>query len=356
MLATEAQNLDGLSGVECDKLRIVSRRFPSRLRSSRLAALARYTMPRSDIEHGLFSYVFPSAARGKVITLHDVSVLIDGFHPREGLSGRRTMLADTIRRATRIVCSSESTRSEVHRYFPDCVSKTARVYCGVDDVASASSSELTWDVLPPAENNKDVILTVGTVEPRKNYETVLDAYEELLRVQDRANTILVVVGAEGWECGRTVARLRSLEGAGKVLWRRSVTDQELAAWYHRSSLFTYLSLYEGFGYPPFEAALANVPMVLSNRSSVGELWSGRALCVDPTDSVSIVSAWQKVLAGPAAFRQHLVHAQRKWAGQFTWERSVGEYVDQYLVACTDNHIHCRGVDELSKPRWVRAES
>ena len=339
MLATEAQNLDELAEVESGKLRIVSRRFPSRLRSSRLATLAGYAMPRSDIEHGLFSYVFPGARCGKVITLHDVSVLIDGFHPREGLTSRRAMLADTIRRATKIVCSSESTRSEVHRYFPDCVSKTARVYCGVDDVSSASSSELTWDVLPPSGNDKDVILAVGTIEPRKNYDTVLDAYEELLRVQDGANTVLVVVGAEGWECGRTVARLRSLEAAGKLIWRRSVTDQELAAWYHRSSLFTYLSLYEGFGYPPFEAALANVPMVLSNQSSVGELWSGRALCVDPTDSFAIVSAWQKVLTAAAEFRQQLVHTQRTWAVQFTWARSVGEYVDQYIGACTEDQVH-----------------
>ena len=64
---------------------------------------------------------------------------------------------------------------------------------------------------------------------------------------------------------------------------QNITDLELARAYQKASLFTYLSLYEGFGYPPFEAAHALVPMVVSSESSVGEIWSGYAKCVKPTD-------------------------------------------------------------------------
>jgi glycosyltransferase involved in cell wall biosynthesis len=182
----------------------------------------------------------------------------------------------------------------------------------------------------PKKDDEEIILAVGTVEPRKNYDAVLDCFEELLRIRGDSQTKLVVVGAAGWECAHTIARLSALEETGRVVWRRSATDGELAAWYKRATVFTYLSLYEGFGYPPFEAALAEVPMVLSNRSSIGELWSGRALCVDPTDQAAVVRAWLEVLDGHNDFRQRLIRSQHEWASRFTWSKAVGEYVEQYI--------------------------
>ena len=94
----------------------------------------------------------------------------------------------------------------------------------------------------------------------------------------------------------------------------------------RQESFTFLSLSEGFGYPPFEAAFARCPMVLSNASSVGEIWSGHAKCVDPHDVEGIVAAWKWALELTPAQREAVVATQERRAREFTWSRAIHEYI------------------------------
>jgi glycosyltransferase involved in cell wall biosynthesis len=100
----------------------------------------------------------------------------------------------------------------------------------------------------------------------------------------------------------------------------------LAEAYAKAGVFTYLSLSEGFGYPPFEAAYARCPMVLSSASSVGEIWSGHARCVDPLDVEGIVAAWKWALSLGGAEREAVVAGQERRAREFTWTRAVNEYL------------------------------
>jgi glycosyltransferase involved in cell wall biosynthesis len=121
-------------------------------------------------------------------------------------------------------------------------------------------------------------------------------------------------------------RLLALQAAGRCQWLRQATDEQLAAAYAKAGVFTYLSWSEGFGYPPFEAAYARCPMVLSSASSVGEIWSGHARCVAPQDVAGIVAGWKWALALKGAERETVVAAQAARAREFTWHRAVSEYM------------------------------
>ena len=112
-------------------------------------------------------------------------------------------------------------------------------------------------------------------------------------------------------------------------WLNNASDDQLAEYYRQASVFTYLSVYEGFGYPPFEAAFAHIPMVLSNMSAVGEIWKGHARCVDPTDVREILAGWRWAYGLGPAERQNVADRQIAHARCFSWERCVTAYLDVY---------------------------
>ncbi len=121
-------------------------------------------------------------------------------------------------------------------------------------------------------------LFVGTLQPRKNIERVLDAWESLAERLRRARQ-LVIVGAPGWRCEQLVARLLAARQNGaQVVWLDQVADgASLRALYAGAGVFVFASLYEGFGLPVLEAFAAGVPVLASNSSSLPK-WRAMPPC------------------------------------------------------------------------------
>jgi glycosyltransferase involved in cell wall biosynthesis len=217
-----------------------------------------------------------------------------------------------------VVCISEATLSEFQSQWPHLAHKGVVIYNGVSAFGTQPSN--------PRPVPERSILAVGTIEPRKNYPTLLDAFERLAHEQGDMAPVLTVVGNEGWMCDSVAHRLSALQAAGKCRWLRNASDEQLADAYAKAGVFSYLSLSEGFGYPPFEAALARCPMVLSNASSIGEIWFQHAMCVDPLDVEGIVAGWKWALSLNDAEREAVVARQESRAQEFTWSRTVHEYI------------------------------
>jgi glycosyltransferase involved in cell wall biosynthesis len=169
---------------------------------------------------------------------------------------------------------------------------------------------------PRADLGKPYLLTVATLEPRKNLDTLLAAHRLLGGEHD-----LAVVGADGW--GDRPRR----EGAG-VRWLGYVPDERLAALYRGASVFVYPSRYEGFGMPIVEAMASGVPVVASAHPSMDEAAGDAAVRADPGSAEAIAAAVERALAE----REALVRRGREHARRFTW-RSVGEtLLDAYAAA------------------------
>lgn len=146
--------------------------------------------------------------------------------------------------------------------------------------------------LPDALREDTVVLTVGTVEPRKNHATLLAAMER--RWADGSPTVLVIVGRPGWNNDELLARLRSHPELGRRLWWFDDADDDLlAALYATAAVVAVPAITEGFGLPVIEGLAAGVPVVSSNGGALPEAGGELVDLVDPLD----VGAWCTALAG-----------------------------------------------------------
>jgi glycosyltransferase involved in cell wall biosynthesis len=162
------------------------------------------------------------------------------------------------------------------------------------------------------------LLSVGTLEPRKNLSGTLQACR-LLRRRLADAPPLVLVGASGWRFDER--RLVGMREARDVRRLGYVPDEDLAVLYASCSAFVYPSFYEGWGLPVAEAMALGAPTVTSNVSSLPEVAGDAALLVDPTSPEAIAAALERILVdqgtaarlradGPARARQFTVQA---WA-------------------------------------------
>jgi alpha-1,3-rhamnosyl/mannosyltransferase len=171
------------------------------------------------------------------------------------------------------------------------------------------------------------ILAVGTVEPRKNYVRLLDAYRTLrgrrgappIVIGSRVGVPqLVIAGRSGWAFGDTLQKIQAEPG---VRYLGHVDEPTLASLYESASVLAFPSLYEGFGLPLLEAMAHGVPAVIGKAGALPELAGGSAIEVDPEDVDDIAAGLEKLLSD-SDLRRELGEAGKRRAAGFTWESAA----------------------------------
>ena len=317
LLVTQGESIECLGDLP-PRVSVIYRRFPNRLRHTVFNRLVKYTLPAVDVAYGPFYYSFPSLARGRVVTLHDLSIFNQQFHPSIHARKQSALVTRMVHECDGVVCISNDVLCEFKSRWPHLAHKATMIYNGV---SAMGIQPLNAKAVP-----EHSILAVGTIEPRKNYPILIDAFERLVHELGDSAPMLTVVGKMGWMSESVEQRLLALQAAGRCRWLQNASDEELNDAYGKAGVFSFLSLSEGFGYPPFEAAFARCPMVLSNASSVGEIWAGHAKCVDPHDVEEIVAAWKWALELTPPQREAVAATQERRAREFTWSRAIHEYI------------------------------
>ncbi len=275
------------------------------------------------------SYFLPWFPGRSIATVHDLShVLYPQFHPAARVDYMNRAFPQTLRRATHLVTDTESVRQELIRHFAWPEERITAVPLGVDDAFHPYSDEDLQPVLEPLKlQTKAYSLCVGTIEPRKNIERLLSAYETLPVVLRRTFP-LVLAGARGWRSAETHARIVRAEWEGWLRYLAFVPQDDLPKLYAGARLFVYPSLYEGFGLPVLEAMASGTPVITSNIASLREVAGQVARLVDPQDVGSIAAALEAVLQDEE-WRTAASLAGLSRSGSFTWAECVSQTVAVY---------------------------
>ena len=158
---------------------------------------------------------------------------------------------------------------------------------------------------------------MGTVEPRKNLDTLLDAWRSVKR-DVREHFDLVIAGPQGWNSAATMARIRQ-----EATYLGYVPEAEMPGLVAGASLFVYPSLYEGFGFPVVQAMAANVPVLSSRTSCLPEIAGDAAAYVDPLSPSEMAAQLTRLLESPEE-RSRLAQLGRARAECYRWERCARE--------------------------------
>ena len=247
-----------------------------------------------------------------VAIVYDLVAFDRGTSPnRRSAVIERLTLGGAVRRAAGLLCISQATADALTARYPAAAGRVTVAPLAVAPVFAAPPADELQD-LPPA----GFVLAVGTLEPRKNLPRLVKAYAALPDELQRAHP-LVVVGAQGWRTGPTLAALRSL--GSRCIPLGGVSDGALAELYRRCAVFCYPSLSEGFGLPVLEAMAAGAAVVTSDVSSLPEVGGDAVEYVDPLSVASIADGLARVLTSPERRRRLAALGPRR-AGEFSWDR------------------------------------
>lgn len=251
-----------------------------------------------------------AVARKRVITIHDLTYKrFPELLQKETLQNLEMQMAREIAIADAIVCVSESTRRDLLRYYEVDPGRAIAIHSGLGAPAGTKPVE----GLPPR-----YLLFVSTIEPRKDLETLIDAYGQL-RARGAYDGSLVVVGKVGWKSEALLPRLR----APGIVHLDYLRAAQLATVYRNAEVFVFPSIYEGFGFPLLEAMKHGVPSIAANSSSLPEVGGDAALYFEPRNVAELTALLSRVV-NDAALREELATRGRARAATFRWEVAAAE--------------------------------
>jgi glycosyltransferase involved in cell wall biosynthesis len=262
-----------------------------------------------------------------VVTVHDLAFERE---PDCAVPSLRAYLHDVVprsaRKASHVIAVSETTKRDLMELYGIPEHKITVVYEGIAPALQhRPQSYVARTMLAPYGITDPYILSVGTIEPRKNYVRLLEAYRMMAERGIRQR--LVIAGAPGWMYEPVFARIREL-GLNRRVTLLRPSDEHLAALYGGADAFVYPSLYEGFGIPALEALAAGVPSAVTERSALPEVVGDAAVLFDPTDVESIAGAVELVLAD-TRLRERLREQGPARAAMFSWARAADETIAVY---------------------------
>ncbi|MBI2322180.1 MAG: glycosyltransferase family 4 protein [Chloroflexi bacterium] len=272
-----------------------------------------------DVVHGPNFLLPPRRRAAGVVTILDLSFLLYPECADRGLVAflERAVPA-SVAAADLVVAISEQTKRDLVCLLDVEPDRVEVVPLGVEphfrpveDAAALAALRARLGVVEP------FILSVGTLEPRKNLTTLLEAFA-LLRRRGCTHR-LVLAGRPGWLCEEVFRTAERLSLGDAVVFAGYVAEADLPALYSAADAFAYPSLYEGFGLPPLESLACGTPAVCSDASSLPEVVGDAALLVPPTDAAALAEALERVL-GDAALRSDLRARGLARAAEFTWAR------------------------------------
>jgi len=282
-----------------------------------------------DLVHFTNFVVLPTFAKRIILNIYDLSYLAHPeFAEKKNLTLLKKFVPVSIEKATKIITISKFSKSQIIKHFKVPEDKIFVIYPAANEEFKPLSNLDREKVKRKYKLEKDFILYLGTLEPRKNVETLIKAYNELPLIKEEFD--LVIAGERGWLYSNIFKLVKKLYLEDKIKFLGYVSDQERVLLYNLATVFVFPSFYEGFGMPPLEAMACGTPVICSNTSSLPEVCEDAALYIDPYNLDDLKEALSKLLTDES-LRKKLAGLGFEQARKFSWLDSAKKTLEVYRI-------------------------
>lgn len=285
----------------------------------------------ADLFFAPTSYIIPAFAPKTlktVITVHDlVAFLFPSTHNRKAILIERLTLRKALRKTKAVLAVSENTKKDILQRFHYPEEKIFLTPCAASEFfkthLEATEVEGIKEKLHLPEH---FILAVGTLEPRKNFSTLIKSFVIVKR--KHPDYKLVIVGKKGWKYTNIENTLQKYHLEKDVIFPGYLEDKDLQKVYSLAKVFVFPSLYEGFGIPPLEAMCSGCPVVSSNVASLPEVIGDSGLLIDPKNAYKMADAISSLLTNTQLRNMFI---ERGWhqAQKFSWVESAKKALEVF---------------------------
>jgi glycosyltransferase involved in cell wall biosynthesis len=278
----------------------------------------------------------------KIVTIYD---LINIKFPEFFGNQEDTLVSNCLRSITEddyISCISQATKQDVLDYsnrFSDRQVLVTHLAADKNKFYPCQDTNLIQSVLQKYNIPKSpYLLSVCTLEPRKNLAHVIRCFVKLVHEKSISNLNLVLVGTQGWQFDEIFAELdRNANLRQRIIFTGFVPDKDLAPLYSDALAFLYLSVYEGFGLPPLEAMQCGTPVITSNTSSLPEVVGEAGIILSPVDEDGLCNAIYELYTKPD-LRKSLSQKSLEQSEKFTWEKTLQKTIEIYKLALANKFV------------------
>lgn len=283
---------------------------------------------KEHIFHSPNYYIPPNIGKS-VATFHDLSVFHwPEFHPAGRVHLMQKELKQTVARAKVLITDSEYTKNELVEYFDiDLKNVVVAPLASSGLFAPRIESDVQAVLSKYQLGYKQFFLYTGTIEPRKNILTLLQAYDRLDRLT-KANYPLVISGYKGWENEELFRLFKKGGDEGWLKYLGYTASEDLPLLYAAAKGFLFPSIYEGFGLPVLEAMASGVPVICSNASSLPEVVGDAAILHDPSD-VSGYAESINLIIQDNKIEQSMISAGIERGKTFSWKHCADKTIQAY---------------------------
>jgi glycosyltransferase involved in cell wall biosynthesis len=255
-----------------------------------------------------------------VVTIHDLAFMRFRLHRRLRRFYLDQMTRRSAHRAAHVITVSEFTRQEVLELLKLPEASVTAVHNGIDAMLKPQPAEALAAFRKSQKLPERFVLFVGTLEPRKNIETLLRAYA---LAGEKIGMPLIVGGGKGWHFDGIFQLVKELKLESRVEFRGFLPDEQLPLYYSAATVLVYPSLYEGFGLPPLEAMAAGTPVIVSDAGGIGEVVADAGMVVRAQDATAWAEAMVRMTGDEALRADYRARGLRR-AAEFSWMKAARE--------------------------------
>lgn len=264
-----------------------------------------------------------------VVTIHDLAFKFFPDHfPKKDLFKINLFTDYAVRHADKLIAISESTKKDILKLYPKTDPNKIRViYHGFDSEVFSGARDIKKEneIKKKLEIGENYILYAGALQPRKNLETLISAFE-ILKKEANSDLQLVLAGEKAWLSEKIVKKAQNSPFSRDIKMPGKLKFCDVGHLYRAAGIYVYPSLYEGFGIPVLEAFAAQIPVITADNSSLREV-AGEAALYFNTSSAPDLAGKMKEILTKENLRQELISKGLEQIKKFSWSKCAQETLE-----------------------------